>query len=482
MNDAELLALDATRLARLIAARDLSCRELMQATLARIDAFNPRFNALVSLRDADALRAEADARDAQLARGKRLGWMHGFPLAVKDLSHAAGLPTSMGSPLAPTSPARHDSLHVARARAAGAIVIGKSNTPEFGLGSHTYNTVFGTTRNAWDDSKSAGGSSGGAAVALALGMLPVADGSDMMGSLRNPAAFNNVIGFRPSRGRVPGSPDEDLFFNQLSTEGPMARTVEDAARLLCVQAGADRRVPLSLTDALPDADELDLAVDVRGLRIGWLGSLWPDLPVDPAVMATCEQALGVFRDMGCDVDACRLDVPREQNWQAWLRLRQLLVGGKLGTLTADPRHRARIKPEALWEIDQARNLDAASLYQASAWRSNVYRAFARLFERFDAVVAPTAQVFPFDAERHWPDEVAGVKSQTYHHWMEIVTPFTLAGLPTLNVRAGFGPQGLPMGLQLAGPANADLAVLQLGHAYDQACPWSRWHAPVLGQV
>lgn len=479
MTASDLLDLDATTLSRRIADRSLSCRELMQAMLARIDALNARFNALVSLRDADAVLAEADARDAQLARGERLGWMHGFPLAVKDLSHAAGLPTSMGSPLAPKSPARQDSLHVARARAAGAIVIGKSNTPEFGLGSHTYNTVFGTTRNAWDDGKSAGGSSGGAAVALALGMLPVADGSDMMGSLRNPAAFNNVIGFRPSRGRVPGSPDEDLFFQQLGTEGPMARTVEDAARLLCVQAGVDARVPLSLPQALPDADALDLRTEVKGRRIGWLGSLWPELPVDPAVMATCEQALSVFRTLGCEVEACQLDVPREQNWQAWLRLRQLLVGGKLGALAADPRNHARIKPEALWEIEQARHLDAASLYQASIWRSNVYRAFVRLFERFDAVVAPTAQVFPFDADLHWPDEVAGVKSQTYHHWMEIVTPFTLAGLPTLNVRAGFGPQGLPMGLQLAGPVNADLAVLQLGHAYDQACPWSALRPPVL---
>ena len=479
MTDADILNLDATTLARRLAAREISCRDLMTATLARIESLNPRFNALVSLRDGDALLAEADARDAQLARGERLGWMHGFPLAVKDLSHAAGLPTSMGSPLAPTSPARTDSPHVARAKAAGAIVIGKSNTPEFGLGSHTYNTVFGTTRNAWDDTKTAGGSSGGAAVALALGMVPVADGSDMMGSLRNPAAFNSVIGFRPSRGRVPGSPDEELFFQQLATDGPMARTVEDAARLLCVQAGFDAGAPLSLPEALPSADALTLDADMKGLRIGWLGPIWADLPTEPGVLATCEAALAPFTALGCTVEPCTLDVPREQNWAAWLRLRQLLVGGKLGALAADPRHRERIKPEALWEIEQARHLDAASLYQASVYRSNVYRAFARLFERFDAVVAPTAQVFPFDAALHWPDAVNGVKSQTYHHWMEIVTPFTLAGLPTLNLRAGFGPQGLPMGIQLAGPVNADLAVLRLGHAYDRACPWAAHQPPVL---
>ncbi|WP_093163149.1 amidase [Variovorax sp. YR216] len=482
MRCADLLALDATTLSRRIAARDISCRELMAAALARIDALNPRFNAIVSLRDPAQSLAEADERDAQLARGERLGWMHGFPLAVKDLSHAAGLPTSMGSPLAPRTPARADSLHVARARSAGAIVIGKTNTPEFGLGSHTYNTVFGTTLNAFDSAKSAGGSSGGAAVALALGMLPVADGSDMMGSLRNPAAFNNVIGFRPSRGRVPGSPDEELFFQQLGCEGPMARTVEDAARLLSVQAGFDRRVPLSLPDGLPSPDALRLDGDTKGLRIGWLGSIWPDLPLAPGVRELCERALKTFSDLGCIVDACQLDVPREQNWTAWQHLRQMLVGGKLGAVYADPALRKRLKPEAQWEVEQSLKLDAAAIYRASVYRSNVFRAFVRAFESFDFVVAPTAQVFPFDAQLPWPDKVGEVASDTYHRWMEIVTPFTLAGLPTLNLRAGFGDGGLPMGLQLAGPIHSDLAVLRLGDAYDRACGWRDVRPPVLDEL
>ena len=481
MKPEELLDLDATRLSRLIAAREVSCRALMEATLARIDALNPRFNAIVSLRDRQQSIDEAVARDAQLARGERMGWMHGFPLAVKDLSHAAGLPTSMGSPLSPRTPAADDSLHVARMRAAGAVVIGKTNTPEFGLGSHTYNTVFGTTRNAFDDTRSAGGSSGGAAVALALRMLPVADGSDMGGSLRNPAAFNNVIGMRPSRGRVPGAPGDDLFFQQLGTEGPMARTVEDAARLLAVQAGHDPRLPLSLTDTLPSPDTLQIEGETKGLRIGWLGSIWPDLPLDPGVREVCERALATFRTLGCELEACQLDVPREQNWNAWLRLRQLSVGGKLGALMASPQLRDQVKPEAQWEIAQSRLLTAAALYEASMFRSNVYRAFSRLFERFDFVVAPTAQVFPFDAGLDWPKSVSGVASDTYHRWMEIVTPFTLAGLPTLDVRAGFGEGGLPMGLQLAGPAQADLAVLRLGHAYDLACGWRDVRPPVLGE-
>jgi amidase len=482
MNSSELLALDATTLSRHIAARTVSCRELMAAALARVEALNPRFNAIVSLRDPQELLAEADARDAQLARGERMGWMHGFPLAVKDLSHAIGLPTSMGSPLAPRTPSRIDSLHVARMRQAGAIVIGKTNTPEFGLGSHTYNTVFGTTLNAYQPELSAGGSSGGAAVALALGMLPVADGSDMGGSLRNPAAFNNVIGLRPSRGRVPASPDEELFFQQLGTEGPMARTVEDAARLLAVQAGFDARVPLSLTDALPSPDVLNLDADVNGLRIGWLGSIWPDLPLAPGVRELCEAALQTFRDLGCEVGEHRLAVPREQNWTAWLRLRQLLVGGKLGAAFADPALREKLKPEARWEVEQSRQLDAAALYQASVYRSSVYRAFLRAFESFDFVVAPTAQLFPFDARIAWPTAVGDVASDTYHRWMEIVTPFTLAGLPTLNVRAGFGEGGLPMGLQIAGPIHADFAVLRLGHAYDHACPWRAVQPPILSGV
>jgi amidase len=395
MSFAELLALDATTLSRHIAARQVSCRELMEATLARIEALNPRFNAIVSLRDPEQSLADADERDTRLARGERLGWMHGFPLAVKDLSHAAGLPTSMGSPLAPRSPSAVDSLHVARARRAGAIVIGKTNTPEFGLGSHTYNTVFGATLNAYQPALSAGGSSGGAAVALALGMVPVADGSDMGGSLRNPAAFNNVIGLRPSRGRVPGSPDEELFLQQLGCEGPMARTVEDAARLLAVQAGFDPRVPLSLEGGLPSPDTLSLEGEVKGLRIGWLGSLWPELPLAPGVRELCERALKTFTDLGCLVEPCRLDVAREQNWTAWLRLRHMLVGGKLGAAYANPASRERLKPVARWEVEQGLRLDAAAIYQACGYRSNVYRAFLCAFESFDFVVAPTAQVFPF---------------------------------------------------------------------------------------
>ncbi|MDE2604770.1 MAG: amidase [Burkholderiales bacterium] len=480
MTGADLLRLDATSLSRRIAGREVSCRELMQATLDRIAALNPHYNAIVSLRDPQALLAEADACDARLARREPTGWMHGFPLAVKDLSDVAGLPTTMGSLAVGRRVPDTDALFVQRMKAAGAIVIGKTNTPEFGLGSHTYNKVFGTTRNAWAPSKSAGGSSGGAAVALALGMLPVADGSDMGGSLRNPAAFNHIVGFRPSRGRVPAVPADDVFFQQLSTEGPMGRTSEDVARLLCTMAGWDDRAPLALAEMLPDPAAADPIVCRPGRRIGWLGSLWSDLPLEPGIRELCEAALRKLEGAGWQVEPCALDVAREVNWSAWLRLRQMLVGGKLGALYAQPRLREQLKPEACWEVEQSFQLTAAQLYQATVQRTAVYQAFRRLFERFDYVVAPTAQVFPFSAELDWPHEVAGVAMDTYHRWMEIVTPFTLAGLPVASVPVGFGPQGLPMGMQLAGPPRADLAVLALAREWEAIAPWSSQRPPAVG--
>jgi amidase len=478
----ELMALDAGALSRRIATREVSCRELMQASLRRIAALDPQHNAIVSLRDAAELLREADARDAQLARGERSGWMQGFPVAVKDLSDVEGLPTTQGSLAVGRRIAGSDALFVQRMKRAGAIVIGKTNTPEFGLGSHTFNEVFGVTRNAWDPTKSAGGSSGGAAVALALGMVPVADGSDFMGSLRNPAAFNNVVGMRPSRGRVPAVPAEDVFYAQLGTEGPMARTSEDVARLLCTMSGWDARAPLSLADALPDPDAADPIGVPPGKRIGWLGSIWPDLPLEPGIRDLCEAALRKLQAAGYVVEPCTLDVPRDAAWTAWLRLRQMLTGGKLRALHAQPELRAQMKPEAQWEVEQGLQLTGAQLYEASALRSAVYQAFGRLFERFDHVAAPSAQVFPFDATLRWPQSIAGVAMDTYHRWMEIVAPFTMAGLPVASVPVGFNADGLPMGMQLAGPARADLQVLAIARAFEAIAPWAQHHPPVLART
>jgi amidase len=463
--------LSASALAAAIRGKQLSSRDVMQAYLARIAEMNPVHNAIVSLRDADDLLREADARDAELARaareGRPLGWMHGMPQAIKDIAMTAGLRMTHGSPLLRDFVPTEDGLMAARMKAAGCIVIGKTNTPEFGLGSHTFNEVFGITRNAFDPRKSAGGSSGGAAVALATRMLPVADGSDFMGSLRNPAGWNNVFGHRPSRGRVPLFPAPDVWVTQLNTEGPMGRSVEDLARLLDVQAGPDPRVPLSLAAHASFADALKDG-KTAGTRIGWLGDLQGHLAMEPGVLDVCEEALSRLRSAGCEVEPRALGTPPEAVWEAWLVWRRWLVAGRIAPHLADPAHRRLIKPEALWEHDQAAGLTGAQVLQASAQRSAFYQHMLSMFEHCDVLALPSAQVWPFDADERWPRHIAGREMDTYHRWMEVVIYATFAGLPCISVPAGFGASGLPMGLQLIGRPQADLELLQLAHAYEQA--------------
>jgi len=472
MNPNEIVALDALALSAAIRARQVSCREVMQATLAQVARLNPSFNAIVSLEPAERLLAQADERDAQLARGQWLGWMHGFPQAIKDLAFTRGIRTTFGSPLLADFEPAEDAIVVERAKAAGAIVIGKTNVPEFGLGSQTYNTVFGATRNAWDPAKTAGGSSGGAAVALALRMLPVADGSDMGGSLRNPAAFNNVFGFRPSAGRVPKYPAVESFIEQLGTEGPMARTVEDLAMLLSVQAGQDRRVPLSLAED-PSVFARPLARDFKGARIGWLGDLDGYLPFEPGVLALCREGLSALASIGCVVDEARLGFAPERLWSTWLTLRSCVVAGAQQANFADPARRAKMKPELRWECENGAGATALDVYRASVERTAWYRHLTGLFERWDFLALPAAQVFPFDVGVHWPAEVGGRTMDTYHRWMEVVIGPTLAGAPAISVPAGFGPAGLPMGLQLIGRPRDDFGVLQLAWAWQQATDWWR---------
>lgn len=471
MTTQDITRLGASALSAAIHARSVSCREVMQAYLRQIERLNPQVNALVSLQPPEALLQQADARDAQLARGESMGWMHGFPQAPKDLAATAGIATTMGfRGLAKHVPA-HDAIAVERMRRAGAIFVGKSNTPEFGLGSHTYNEVFGATRNAWDTRLSAGGSSGGAAVALALHMLPVADGSDMMGSLRNPAGWQNIYGLRPSMGRVPTGPAEDVFFQQLGCEGPMGRTAQDVARLLAVQAGHDPRAPLS-QGGDPAAFAGPLERDFAGVRIGWMGDFGGHLPMEPGVMALCEGALRHFADIGFTVEPARPEFDMERLWRTWITLRGFLVSGALAPLHADAAKRSLLKPEAVWEIEQGLRLDAQAVYRASCDRSAWYQALLRLFERFDFLVLPSAQVFPFAVETPWPRTVAGRAMDTYHRWMEVVIGGTLAGLPVASVPAGFDERGLPMGLQVMGRPRADLDVLQLAHAWQLATPFA----------
>ena len=463
----DLTLMTADVLSQAIHQKQVSCREVMVATLARIERVNPHVNAIVSLRDADALLAEADVRDAQLARGESMGWMHGMPQAIKDLSNTAGLRTTHGSPLMRNFVAAEDGLMAARMKAAGCIVIGKTNTPEFGLGSHTFNEVFGPTRNAFDLNKSAGGSSGGAAVALAQRLLPVADGSDFMGSLRNPAGWNHVFGLRPSQGRVPMLPANDVWLAQLGTEGPMGRSVRDVAMLLSIQAGHDPRSPLSIAqDGRAFAAPLD--AHVGGRRIGWLGDLGGHLPMETGVLDVCAPALQRFTDMGCVVDNTVLGMDPAAVWDCWLVWRQALVGPRIAPFLLKPDNRAHIKPEALWEHDQSLKLTGAQFNTASAQRTRFLQQMLALFERFDVLALPVAQVWPFDVDQRWPTEIAGRSMDTYHRWMEVVIYATLAGLPAISVPAGFNAQGLPMGLQLIGKPQGEFALLQLAHAYEQA--------------
>jgi amidase len=466
----EILGRGALDQAAALSAGEVSAEELMRATLAQIARLNGQANAIVALRDADALIAEARAADAS----PRRGWMHGLPVAIKDLADAAGLPTSKGSPVLAGQVAKQDSLHVARMKAAGAIVIGKTNTPEFGLGSNTFNPVFGATANAYDPGRTAGGSSGGAAVALALRMLPIADGSDFMGSLRNPPGWNNVYGMRPSWGRVPDDPGGESFLHPLATDGPMARSPRDLAALLEVMAGPEPRMPF----CLPEARFLEgIEADATGRKIAWAGDWGGAFPFEAGILETCETALAGFADLGVTVEPAPPPFEAARLWQSWMDLRAFANASRLRPLYEDPRHRPRLKATAIWEIEQGRKLTLDAVEAASLIRSEWYARAAELFERFDAIALPTAQVWPFAIDVEYPTEIAGWAMDTYHRWMEVVIPASLIGLPAISVPAGFGDNGLPMGLQLIGRHGADAELLQLAQAWHRVTDWPNRRPP-----
>jgi len=457
----DILKLGATEQLDRMARGDLTAETLMAATLERIDGVNGRFNAVVSLRPEDTLMEAARAAD-KAGPGAAL---HGLPVAIKDLADAEGLPTSQGSPVFAGQIAARDTLHVARMRAAGAIIIGKTNTPEFGLGSHTYNPVHGATGNAYDPALSCGGSSGGAAVALAHGMVSVADGSDMMGSLRNPAGWNNVYGMRPSWGRVPGEPGTDVYLHQLSTNGPMARTPRDLALLMSVMEGREPRFP----QGWPFAPVLPPKGQVAGARVAWLGDWGGAWPFEEGVLDLCRSALAGFGDIGVEVEApVEAPHPREALWEAWVTLRTFAIAASIGPLMDREDTRAQLKPEALWEAETGLGLMAADVQRASELRTGWYHRALELFERYDALVLPTAQVWPFPLKEAWPRAIGGQTMDSYHRWMEVVVPASLIGLPAVAVPAGFGERGLPMGLQIIGAPGADQAVLEIAEAWHGA--------------
>jgi amidase len=473
----ELMARDASDLSRLIAQRKVAPSEVMQAHLKQVAATNPAVNAIVSQPDPDALMAAARAMDD----APRTGWLHGLPIAVKDLVAVQGLRTTWGSPLYARHVPLADDLVAARMRAAGAIFVGKTNTPEWGHGSHSFSPVFGATCNPYDLTRSAGGSSGGAAAALACRVVPVADGSDMMGSLRNPAAFCNVYGFRPTWGLVPQDAEGDTHLSTLSTEGPMARNIEDLAHLLEVLAGENPETPFPRA---PEAFADRLHIDPRGLRIGWLGDWGGAYATEPGILAQCEAGLAVLQDLGATVEPVTPPFPAEKLWFAWITLRAMLNSNGKRALYDDPLKRAQLKPETIWEVEQGLGLSADAVHAASVIRSRWYAHAARLFGRFDAVVLPSAQVWPFPVEWRWPQAINGVAMDTYHRWMEVVIPASLIGLPALSVPVGFGPPGLkhgglPMGMQIIGRSGADARVLAIGQAYHLATDWPGKHPPAL---
>jgi amidase len=446
----DLVMMTGLGLSAAIRSKAVSCREVMTAHLDHIERINPKVNAIVSLVERETLLDEADKADAELSAGRVRGWMHGMPHAVKDLAVTKGLRTTMGSPLFADWVPSEDAIFVERLRRSGAILIGKTNTPEWGLGSQSYNPVFGTTLNAYEPTKTAGGSSGGAAVALAMRMVPVADGSDFAGSLRNPAGWNNVYGFRPSAGRVPNGPAPEIFLQQFGIDGPMARNVPDLAMLLSVMAGHDDRAPLSLVDDPAFAESLK--TDVSGARIGWLGDMG-GIPMEAGMLDLCLSGLRRLESAGCTIAEAMLGISHEQIWRAFVTLRQGLMAGRFASVYQDAGKRAKLKPEMIWEIEGGLKLSALDFYAASVVRTSVYQAFRKLFESFDFVALPTAQVFPFDADVHWPAEIAGKTMDSYHRWMEVVSPASMAGLPAIAV-------------QIIGPAGMDLAVLQLAYAYE----------------
>jgi amidase len=473
----DIVMMDAGELAGAIRARKLSCAEVMTAYLDHIDKLNPKANAIVALQERADLITQARAKDAELAGGEPVGQLHGFPFAVKDLTPVKGIRTTMGSPLLKDNVPAADSAMVARVREAGAIFIGKTNTPEFGLGSNTFNPVYGITRNAYDQSRSAGGSSGGAAVALALRMLPLADGSDYAGSLRNPAGWNNVFGFRTSIGRVPAD-GRDPFMPTMGVIGPMARNVPDLALLLSVQAGYDARVPLSIA-GVGSAFRESLERDFTGTRIAWTGDYGGYIPYEAGVLDLCESALKTFESMGCIVEEARPDFSMDELWAAFPPLRAWQTAGPLLAHYRDPAKRALLKPEAIFEIETAQKLSALDITAASAVRAEWYQATRRFFETYDYFIVPTAQLFPFDAHLDWPKEIAGVAMDIYYEWQKGVIPTTMAGNPALAAPAGFNAAGLPMGIQIAGPNHGELACLQLAYAYDLATGWATKRLPPL---
>ncbi len=460
----ELIWRGARELTRAIRTRELSCHDLMSACYDQIERLNPDVNAIVNLLPRESALHQATRKDEALARGDEIGVLNGLPMAVKDLQAVQGFPTTFGFVPYADQVADQDGELAARMRRAGAIIIGKTNVPEFGLGSNTFNSLFGATHNPYALHKTAGGSSGGAAAALATGMLPVADGSDMGGSLRNPASFCNVVGLRPSMGRVPD--ERGLGWSaRLSVCGPMARTVADTAMLLAAQAGHYPPDPLSLAES-GDGFVAPLERKAAGLKLAISPTLG-GLPVDREVEQCITVAGETFTELGATVEEACPDLTGAMDVFQVQRAANLAVLGR-ELETRLPNWREHTKDAAIWNIEKGLALTAQELIQADLERTKIYRRVVRFFHNYDALLCPAAQVPPFDIEDEWVREINDQTLTTYIDWMTVCCAISVTALPAISVPGGFTSAGLPVGLQIVGRPRGDFELLQIGYLFEQA--------------
>ena len=470
MSASEICFMTATELSRRLLARELSACEVMEAHLAQIERVNPKVNAIITLLPDRAMDG-ARAADEALARGDPIGPLHGLPIAHKDLFVTRGIRTTYGSPIYKDFVPGENMLIVDRVQQAGAITLGKTNTPEFGAGSQTFNEVFGETLNPYDLSKTCGGSSGGAAVALACGMLPLADGSDMGGSLRNPANFNNIVGFRTAPGRVPVYPSRTAW-SPWSVEGPMARTVQDVALLLSVMAGFDARSPIAIDE--PGSHFLaPLERDMRGVRVAWSSDLG-GLPVERSVTNALEAQRHVFEALGCVVVEGAPDFRDADEifkvWRAWS------FAGSYADLLKS--HRVQMKDTVIWNVEEGLKLTGQQLASAEQKRTELYHRVRVFMEDHQFLICPVSQVPPFDVKTRYIEQIADVKMDTYIDWMKSCYFITVTGLPAISVPCGFTPEGLPVGVQIVGRHHDELGVLQLAYAFEQSTQFWKHRPPV----
>jgi amidase len=457
----EICFASARTLVSLIRSRQVSAREVMAAHLEQIHRLNPTLNAIVAMLPDDQCLRLADAADRARARGDDVGPLHGLPIAFKDLQAAVGFPCTQGSPILKDQVPAEDTVLIERLRRAGVIPIGKTNVPEFGMGSHTYNKVYGTTVNPYDVTKSAGGSSGGAGAALAAGLLPIADGSDLGGSLRNPANFNNVVALRPTVGLVPNAPSPFALLG-FTVNGPMARSVSDVAFLLSVMAGPDARDPACYPSD-PTTFARTLERRFAGARVAWCPDLG-GLPLDPRVRAVIDSQRRTFEDLGCVVEEAYPDFAHAD--RIFLTIRAFRTTATLGPLLAD--HRDQMKPEAIAEIESGMRLTSGDVARALEQHAALLERMRRFQESYEFIACAVNQVPPFDAKADWPREIDGVKMDHYIAWMKSAYWISTTFRPAISVPAGFTPDGLPVGIQIVGRHRDDLGVLQLASAFEQA--------------